>query len=308
MERVVRRAYIDTFKLFRFGGRCATALGPSNPGAYRLAPTADLRIFHAGAGVWETIASDDTHDTSRPAARWGASFTRDARTAVLFGGTTDDGSAGTIFDDVHLLDTVSQKWTVPDVTDNGGPSPAPRFGHVAVSVETPHVRAHSSRTLIFGGETRDGVLLNDVALLEVVVDDNPDSARVKWSKPILDTPDGTPIGRVNSTGATTYGVHPKALKPISGEVQPSDTITARWTVFMFGGRVDASGEHANIGFGYKRGSLGLMNDLWALRPVGCGDDGGLDTLRWERVLPAGRPPARREVRMHATAPTDACIT
>ena len=291
MHRNLKRAYLDSFKVFTFGGLSATSSGPG-PGERQTPPSSasttatawntqlcgDLRVFDGASSTWRTLPAS----MSTPSARWGATMVRHEKRVLLFGGT--DGSA--VFDDLYELDSSTLTWRNVGSEGVGGYPPLARHSHVSCMVETPGaLGGHSSAMLIFGGASDRGLLLGDVAMLAMVPTGSPASPySMKWLEVAVRKQEGAPLPRCGPAAAVVFSEH-------------------MWTLYVFGGRVDPLGSRASVDPDFKASAAGLMNDLWVLKPAAEAPASASaeplsattpPELVWRRVETSGRPPPRRE--------------
>ena len=165
--------------------------------------------------------------------------------------------------------------------------------------EVPWLPHQGAQMILFGGEAEGGLLLGDTAVL--AVGDRPGD--LAWVEPVLErTDDGLPLPRSGAAGAVVC----------------NDSLgSTSWFAFIFGGRVDTKGSRSQADPGFRKGTGGLMNDLWVLKPTPevprtppaqqqnseaepaeaqppPPPPREANKLTWSRVHAHGRPPLRRE--------------
>ncbi|KAI8576783.1 hypothetical protein K450DRAFT_283121 [Umbelopsis ramanniana AG] len=120
-------------KIIIIGGLVATKSSTLDAQGYMQwtlsgASSSDVPQYDTGNGLWNLVTATGSIPASR--TLHSATLAADGTSIIVFGGATDD--LNSVYGDLHIFDTVSNAWTVLNIS-NG---PNPRAAHNAVQINT----------------------------------------------------------------------------------------------------------------------------------------------------------------------------
>ncbi|TYZ67081.1 hypothetical protein PybrP1_003876 [[Pythium] brassicae (nom. inval.)] len=172
---------------------------PSPRGGATLTQVDDGSVYLIGGANREGICFGDVHRFSLESREWSRltlSSTTDAfparsghsavalgRCIVVFGGLSP--ATGEVFNDVHVFDIHSCKWSRAEIAD--GEVPMPRNAHAAVLLPASPAAAAHHRMLVFGGSSPDDGAFEDAFVLQiplgyVTAAGNEDREPLRWER------------------------------------------------------------------------------------------------------------------------------